>query len=85
MTKKQLLKTIDEFGGGMFFTHELAFVEGADYILTLRHCRELAKAGKLHCIKHNGKKESDVWCSNPEPVGFVTDVQHIRFGLRLDK
>ena len=81
MTKKQLLKTIEQFQGGMFFTHELAN-EDAPNKLVHRHLRELGKAGKLHLIKDNGRRESDIWCAVAEPVGFATDAGFVRFGVR---
>ena len=82
MTKKQLLKTIEHFQGRMFFTHELCLPMNTEYAVVNRHCRELGKAGKLHLIKDNGRKESDIWCAVAEPVGFVTDQQQVRFGVR---
>ncbi len=86
MTKKQLLKTIEQFQGRMFFTHELADKHpldgGAEPKIIGRHLRELGKAGKLHLIKDNGRKESDIWCAVAEPVGFATDAGFVRFGVR---
>lgn len=81
-TKKQLLKTIGEFHGRMFYTHELATVEDQPYQLVARHLRELARAGKLHLIHEPSKKESCVWSASAEPVAFVADARFVRFGAR---